>query len=107
MGKGILITAPVIIAASMVYLYITYSNPALSINAQQQSPPAIATTTETPVRTEPISAMQTISTSSLTFTPGTDHHPGMKLYRNDQWGFEFWYPEGWGIEENTYRQPSY
>lgn len=25
----------------------------------------------------------------------TDAHPGMKLYRNDEFGFEFWYPEGW------------
>ena len=27
---------------------------------------------------------------------------GMKLYRNEEWGFEFWYPEGWEIKEPAF-----
>ena len=24
------------------------------------------------------------------------------MYRNDEYGFEFWYPKGWSVLENTY-----
>jgi L-asparaginase/Glu-tRNA(Gln) amidotransferase subunit D len=30
----------------------------------------------------------------------------MKLYRNDEYGFEFWYPETWRIELNTFGNPN-
>ncbi len=30
----------------------------------------------------------------------------MKLYRNEEWGFEFWYPKEWKIEENNIRTTS-
>lgn len=41
-----------------------------------------------------------------TFPTTVDSHPGMKLYRNEQFGFEFWYPEGWEWERNALMGPS-
>jgi hypothetical protein len=32
-------------------------------------------------------------------------HSGMKLYRNEEFGFEFWYPEGWTITEQRNLNP--
>lgn len=43
--------------------------------------------------------------SSTTQQQTISNHPGMKLYRNEQWGFEFWYPEEWEWEENTWGNP--
>lgn len=52
-------------------------------------------------------ALSTTSISSSTTQPQTSkNHPGMKLYRNEEFGFEFWYPEGWEWEENVSTDPS-
>lgn len=64
---------------------------------QESIQPSIATST--PI--QPIGTTTTLST-----TAQTDEHPGMKLYHNDQWGFEFWYPEGWEWEENIFGGPN-
>ena len=32
--------------------------------------------------------------------------PETKLYRNEEWGFEFEYPEGWKVKENSVRTSS-
>jgi hypothetical protein len=42
------------------------------------------------------------STISQTSTTTADNHPGMKLYQNKEFGFEFWYPEGWEWQENIF-----
>ena len=36
----------------------------------------------------------------------TSDKDGLQLYRNEEWGFEFWYPENWRIEENSVRTVS-
>jgi heme/copper-type cytochrome/quinol oxidase subunit 2 len=46
---------------------------------------------ETPIVTE---------SSQATTTPET------KTYRNEEWGFEFEYPEGWTFHENTFYSPA-
>jgi hypothetical protein len=45
------------------------------------------------------------SQTSSTTTVGTDRL-GMKLYRNEQFGFEFWYPEDWKISESFNSNPN-
>lgn len=37
-------------------------------------------------------------------TPTTDH-TGMKLYQNKDYGFEFWYPNDWEVQENAFGSP--
>lgn len=58
--------------------------------------PIVATSTPA----QPINATITIAT-----TTQTNDHPGMKRYRNTEWGFEFWYPEGWEWKENVFGSP--
>jgi len=36
----------------------------------------------------------------------TSDTDGLQLYHNIEWGFEFWYPEGWTFHENTFYNPS-
>lgn len=42
---------------------------------------------------------------TATSTSPENDHVGMKLYRNNQWGFEFWYPKGWVWQENVFGGP--
>lgn len=59
-----------------------------------------------PVSASPV----TVSTSTPTPTSSGEPHPpaaaGMKLYRNEEWGFEFKYPDGWSFHEDTFRSPA-
>ncbi|MEK7584044.1 MAG: hypothetical protein AAB490_02275 [Patescibacteria group bacterium] len=43
--------------------------------------------------------------SAASTTPQSSNHSGMKLYRNEEFGFEFWYPEGWEWRENIFGSP--
>lgn len=47
-------------------------------------------------------ATTSLPMATSTISPNAAQHPGMKLYRNDEYGFEFWYPDAWSAEENTY-----
>ena len=51
-----------------------------------------------PTPAQPINATTTDAT-----TTKADNHLGMKLYRNDKFGFELWYPEAWEVLENIYK----
>lgn len=51
-------------------------------------------------------ATSTANTLATTTSIVTESHPGMKLYRNAQWGFEFWYPKGWEWKENVFGSPN-
>ena len=51
-----------------------------------------------------VSSPQATSTATTQVVPKhaasstvEENHPGMKLYRNDEYGFEFWYPEKWEL----------
>lgn len=59
-------------------------------------PPIVATST----LIQPIT-----TTTTLSIAAQTDEHLGMKRYRNEEWGFEFWYPEGWEVKDKTSSAP--
>ena len=67
---------------------------------------SIATST-TPSAVETVStvapALETTGSNPADATVSA--RPGMKLYRNDEFGFEFWYPEGWEVKEQTFQSP--
>ncbi|MEK7608229.1 MAG: hypothetical protein AAB495_01490 [Patescibacteria group bacterium] len=46
-----------------------------------------------------------VSTTSFLPVAQTNSTPGFKTYRNAEYGFEFQYPEGWKLEENSFRSP--
>ncbi|OGM95311.1 hypothetical protein A2524_04550 [Candidatus Wolfebacteria bacterium RIFOXYD12_FULL_48_21] len=54
--------------------------------------------TSTPVQT-------TNATTTIATTTQTNDYSGMKRYRNEEWGFEFWYPEGWEMKDKTGSAP--
>lgn len=66
---------------------------------QKSNQPIITTSTQT----QSINTTTTLVTTELATTTQTNDHPGMKRYRNTEWGFEFWYPEGWEVLENIYK----
>lgn len=79
-----------LLSGAMYYWWRTSSN-----EPENNTQTAVATSTH----------IQTSDTNTATTTQSTDHL-GMKLYRNDEFGFEFWYPEGWVLYENTWKSPS-
>ena len=52
-------------------------------------------------KTDSLSTKNNIQLDALT----KSNRGGLKFYRNDEFGFEFWYPEGWRVEENTFGSP--
>lgn len=87
----------VLIVVVMGYLYTThYLN-------QQKEPLTATSTTSTQPKVPEVSSTSTAPTTPKPSEVG--EHPGMKLYRNDEFGFEFWYPEGWEIAENLFKSP--
>jgi hypothetical protein len=100
-------------AAIGAYLYLSYIQPSVGVAAQTQLPLSSTTTSAaTQQATNPTSTPSvvpaTISPSSATSTVSLDttKHPGMKLYHNDEYGFEFWYPEEWEWQAGTFGSPS-
>lgn len=51
----------------------------------------------------PTATTSTATTTVVTTPPAsTATTSGFKTYRNEEWGFEFEYPEGWKVAENVY-----
>ena len=66
-------------------------------------------TLQSSTSTSPLSPSQLsggVNPVNAASTTLSNAHVGMKLYRNEQYGFEFWYPEGWEVTENTFGNPS-
>jgi len=51
------------------------------------------------------STPQSSMVSAPTFTAPTNISRETKTYRNEEWGFEFQYPENWSFHENTFYSP--
>lgn len=47
-------------------------------------------------------AEQNLPTPTPTISPQATTTEGMKIYRNEEWGFEFQYPQDWTVEENDF-----
>lgn len=104
MMKKIVIVAPIglLVIASSVYWYLQMSTP------RENPRLIIATSTQTQISTlyTPTSSQLVATTSvSTASTNAESDHPGMKLYHNEEFGFEFWYPEGWTITEQRNLNP--
>lgn len=58
--------------------------------------------------TIPVTATAAPAVTSLTavIATTTNSHSGMKFYRNDQYGFSFWYPQDWTLYENSFTNPN-
>lgn len=54
--------------------------------------------TSTPV----VSAAAATGSSAISTTVSTTNHLDTKLYHNEEWGFEFWYPDGWEWRANIF-----
>lgn len=95
MAKKIIIV--LVAAATFVIAGLAYINlrPHQAINVQ-----TVVATTTSQVQTSGSTISSTSSQAVL-----LNNHPGMKLYRNDQFRFEFWYPEGWVLQENVFGSP--
>jgi hypothetical protein len=117
MRLAIVAVVIVLCAAVSAYLYLSYIQPAPADSAAQtQLPPSPATTTTAAPRqainststTSAVPAPTTSNPSAATSTTSSDaaEHPGMKLYRNDEYGFEFWYPQELTIRENSFYSPN-
>lgn len=65
---------------------------------------ATSTQTQSPSNAQSKPAAVVVAASSTVAQVAADHI-GMKLYHNNQWGFEFWYPEGWEWKENVFGSP--
>jgi hypothetical protein len=92
----------VIASAAAWYIYSSH---------QRQAQPLVKSSPQTPriVAVQPSqfapsvqapttpSTPATIATTSVSSTPlvTSAKHPGTKLYSNEEYGFEFWYPETW------------
>lgn len=66
----------------------------------------IAQSIPNPTNTTPTVIASSTTTTSAVVSTSTESHLGMKLYRNDQWGFEFWYPARWEWKENAFGSPT-
>ena len=86
MKKVLIIFGIIFILADAIFVYEQVRQ------SFTDAPQPILTATPTPLPTVTLSAPPAPPIS----------HAGMKLYRNEQYGFEFWYPEGWEIKENTF-----
>ena len=54
-------------------------------------------TQPTPAITSPIATQPTATSSVSAQTTATSSTTGTKTYRNEEWGFQFEYPEGWEV----------
>ena len=66
-----------------------------------QAPVAVATSSVSQASATATSGEQKL----LATSSALESHPEMKLYRNDEYGFEFWYPAGWKWKENIFGNP--
>lgn len=53
---------------------------------------------------EPTSTQSSVPQVPTSITT-TSMMPETKIYRNEEWGFEFEYPENWKLEENSFYSP--
>jgi hypothetical protein len=82
--------------------------------AQTQLGPSPATTTSAapqqainPASTSAaVPTARSLPSATSTVSSDTAEHPGMELYRNDEYGLEFWYPEGWAWQAGAFGSPS-
>jgi|GEM_PF-3304356 hypothetical protein len=74
-----------------------------------EAPTQLATTpsaTSTPTTTtHPVATSISAATSESASSAPAESRPGLKHYRNEEFGFEFWYPEELVWEENTFSSP--
>ena len=97
LGIGLLVTVLGLIGGSVYWKSLPDDYAALSSIATSTTPAAVETvSTVVPI-------LETTGNNPADITVSA--HPGMKLYRNDEFGFEFWYPEGWEWKEDLSRNP--
>ena len=98
MTKKIIIATSIV--AVFVFAWLPYENFPISTFETKRS--TFATTTPTNVfgkSTIAITATeQKIPSSATTTILSISNHTGLKLYHNDQSGFELWYPDGWNTD---------
>jgi hypothetical protein len=79
--------------------------PKTPLTRQVTQTPTSTSTQYTVQNATTTNALRRIASTSTTTGTTTTDHKGMKLYRNDEYGFEFWYPEGWEWKENVFGSP--
>jgi hypothetical protein len=100
MTKKTLFVIGVCVVVAAVAAIVLYQKAPLTRQATQTP----TSTQYTVQNTTTTNALPHIASTSTTADTATDHK-GMKLYRNEEFGFEFWYPENWEIMENSFKSP--